>query len=259
VESRVRRKKSRGVGVFQFAKTVEDGVWKDEESAKSIQEQVSRLAREYSTSISSELKPHATPASLIRQKDDIRRYTILNQHDADADVGQSQAPTQPPKVISHKDLPSHSQNSDIKMFDAVLEPQKPAPPSDPEMDKFLPLLQDYLKIHDVQVGATQYSHSLPVGSGDYVWDVFYHRSLNLREWNEAVNVGTISGLPLAITNPYDSASESEEEEDEADEDSNAEEYYKNDYPEEEDGSDEFHEGSEHDDMERYYEQGSDDD
>ena len=37
VESRVRRKKSRGVGVFQFAKTVEDGVWKDEKWAKDIQ------------------------------------------------------------------------------------------------------------------------------------------------------------------------------------------------------------------------------
>jgi hypothetical protein len=62
-----------------------------------------------------------------------------------------------------------------------------------------------------------------------------------------------SGLPPSITDPYDSVSDSEEE-DEADEDSNgsllayfsyyvsnplspAEEYYKNDYPEEDDPSD----------------------
>jgi len=93
---------------------------------------------------------------------------------------------------------------------------------------------------------------------DYVWDVFYHRPATLTEWNEAANVGTLTGLPPSLTDPYDSASDSEEE-DEADEDSNAEEYYKNDYPDEEDSSeeddnDEFHEDSEN---ESYEEDGSD--
>jgi hypothetical protein len=38
IDSRVRRKKSRGgVGVFQYADTVEDGVWKDAKSQKDIQ------------------------------------------------------------------------------------------------------------------------------------------------------------------------------------------------------------------------------
>jgi hypothetical protein len=38
VERNVRRKKSRGgVGVFQYAQTVEDDVWKDEKSQKDIQ------------------------------------------------------------------------------------------------------------------------------------------------------------------------------------------------------------------------------
>lgn len=102
-----------------------------------------------------------------------------------------------------------------------------------------------------------------------------------------------SGLPPSITDPYDSASDSEEE-DEADEDSNglylsictagfsiilspAEEYYKNDYPEEDDPSDsggsgllasydnlqsltswvdEFHEDSEDDEM-NYNDDGDD--
>jgi len=88
-------------------------------------------------------------------------------------------------------------------------------------------------------------------SNDYVWDVFYHRPATLSEWNEVANVGTLSGLPPSITDPYDSASESEEE-DEADEDSNAEEYYKNDYPDENDsssdgtGSDGFYEDSDQD-------------
>jgi hypothetical protein len=112
---------------------------------------------------------------------------------------------------------------------------------------------------------------------DYVWDVFYHRPVTLSEWNEVANVGTLcvspqfvafsiwytfrSGLPPSITDPYDSASESEEE-DEADEDSNgsiltlfqiwilcltvflkAEEYYKNDYPDEDESFSEDSAGS----------------
>jgi hypothetical protein len=38
IDSRVRRKKSRGgVGVFQYADTVEDGAWKDAKSQREIQ------------------------------------------------------------------------------------------------------------------------------------------------------------------------------------------------------------------------------
>ena len=38
VESRVRRKKSRGgVGVFQFAQTVEQDAWKDEKRQMALQ------------------------------------------------------------------------------------------------------------------------------------------------------------------------------------------------------------------------------
>jgi len=52
-----------------------------------------------------------------------------------------------PKVISSRDLPPKAANDDIKMYDAVLERDKSARESakDPEMDKFLPLLKDYLK------------------------------------------------------------------------------------------------------------------
>ena len=259
VESRVRRKKSRGVGVFQFAKTVEDGVWKDEESAKDIQEQVSRLARESSLPTIREQRP--IPASMMRQKDDSRRYMILKKDDTDTDPQQRRFPTHPPKVLSSKDLPPKALNSDIKMFDAVLETSQSAPTTiDPEMDKFLPMLQDYLRIHDIDPRGSSKKPIAPnegvAQSDDYVWDVFYHRPLTLSEWNEAANIGTVSGLPPALTNAYDSASESEEE-DEADEDSNAEEYYKNDYPDEEDDSDELHDGSELDGAEGYDE--SDDD
>ena len=53
-----------------------------------------------------------------------------------------------PKVISSKDLPPKTANHDIKMYDAVLEKDKSPRESamvDAEMDKFLPMLKDYLK------------------------------------------------------------------------------------------------------------------
>ncbi|RDB17900.1 RNA polymerase II nuclear localization protein IWR1 [Hypsizygus marmoreus] len=271
VESRVRRKKSRGgIGMFQFAKTVENDVWQDEKQAKDIQEQVSRLARESSAASTPEARRTSSPA-ISRQKEDARRYTILQSEEHDLETPKVQrAPTSPPKVISAKDLPPKTLSPDVKMYDAVLAADKASAPAiDPEMEKFLPMLNDYLKLHDVAMeppdkgvaGGGALSSSK---SDDYVWDVFYHRPATLSEWNDAANVGTLSGLPPSITDPYDSASESEEE-DEADEDSNAEEYYKNDYPEEveEDdslsGDDEFHEREDYEDMRDYFEEGEDHD
>jgi len=125
------------------------------------------------------------------------------------------------------------------------------------------MLQDYLRVHDeddvsvplkkssaLHTNGAHHVQLTDTKESEYVWDVFYHRPATMSEWNAvAANVGTVSGLPPSLEG-YDSASDSEEELDEADEDSNAEEYYKNDYPEDEDGSgssDEFHEESDYDD------------
>ncbi|KAG6865505.1 hypothetical protein C0991_001935 [Blastosporella zonata] len=257
VESRVRRKKSRGIGVFKFAQTVENDAWKDEKQAKIIQDEISRLTREAATV--TDVLPTAehehVPQSVTKHKDEARHYTVLNQDDYDDEPQNVRIPrpTNPPKVLSAKDLPPKLSQPDFKMFDAVLTSEKPAP-VDPEIEKFLPMLNDYLKLHDIleptPAKGTPFSGDVNMQIDDYVWDVFYHRPATLSEWNEAANVATLSGLPPSITNDYDSASESEEE-DEADEDSNAEEYYKNDYPEDDDSSsesDEFHEHSDYDDM-----------
>ncbi|KAG6837610.1 hypothetical protein H0H93_006131 [Arthromyces matolae] len=291
IESRVRRKKSRGIGVFKFAQTVETEAWEDEKQTKEIQDQISRLTREAATEPTTE--PHPPPNTNSKHKDEGRHYTVLNYDDDGSE--RVPRPLAPPKVLSAKDMPLKS--PDIKMFDAVLSTDTQATPIDPEMEKFLPMLNDYLKLHDMGPGQppakdAPFRGDATMLTDDYVWDVFYHRPATLSEWNEAANVGTLSGLPLSITNPYDSASESEEEEDEADEDSNgvclyvtlarsghevliAEEYYKNDYPDEEsssssggtssslffppliDSSDEFHEHSDYDDMISYDADGND--
>ena len=53
-----------------------------------------------------------------------------------------------PKVWSSKELEQASSAPDIKMYDAVPDDgsdQKPASPMDSEIDKFIPLLDEYLK------------------------------------------------------------------------------------------------------------------
>ena len=72
-----------------------------------------------------------------------RNYCLRSSVPSDAYHGMFR-----PKVVSSRDLPPKAANDDIKMYDAVLERNKSpreSGPVDPEMDKFLPLLMDYLK------------------------------------------------------------------------------------------------------------------
>ncbi|KAJ3864459.1 hypothetical protein EV359DRAFT_81422 [Lentinula novae-zelandiae] len=246
VESGARRKKSKGgSGVFKFAKTIEEGVWEDEEQKKAIQLQLSMLAQQ---PISQEAKAPvppseaavaSTPPSKSHQTTDNRRYTIVERSLPTAHLP-LRKPASPPQIVSSKELATQRANSDFKMYDAVLE----NPPAQEQIDPALEsLLQDYLKLQTP-------SASIPATAEneDYVWDIFYHRPRTYTQMlMDAVAVGTVSGLPPLGSGDSDSDSYSEEE-DEADEDSNAEEWYTNDYPEEEesdlsqdDDNDEFHE------------------
>jgi len=259
VESRVRRKKSRGgVGVFQYAHTVEGDAWKDEQSQKDLQDRISRLAKEDAVKLQE--KPEVTrpdseiPSSPIRSKKaQTPRYTVVSADEQEPPAKRRM--TNLPKASSPSDPPK---NPPIRMYDAVPSKAKSiqASETDPEMEKFLPMLKDYLKIHDISpnspissTAATPKVRSgTPAGddeSGDYVWDVFYHRPVTLSEWNSvAARTGTLTGLPASLLDSDESGSDSEAE-DEADEDSNAEEYYKNDYPDEETDSEPDHSGEFH--------------
>ncbi|KAJ3505289.1 hypothetical protein NLJ89_g7498 [Agrocybe chaxingu] len=239
VESMRRKKSKGGIGVFQYAQTVEDDVWDNAQRQQDVQDKISRLARE--SAVKAEWKATVAPASEIPPSpatQTTRRYTVVESGEPEAPT--TRYPTASPRVIPAKELEEQAPHSrDFKMFDA-----------------FLPMLNDYLKIHEMDTEkdsnvkplkkpSSQSVPMLPL-TDDYVWDVFYHRPVTLSEWGEAANVGTLTGLPASFDG-YDSLSDSDEEVDEADEDSNAEEYYKNDYPDEEDDSDEWHEASEYED------------
>jgi hypothetical protein len=122
---------------------------------------------------------------------------------------------QRPKVISAKDVVPKTKDTGFKLYDAVLSADKtPTAVADEEMEKFMPMLNEYLKrrsfgsceynyskfpVNDISASASVSSvaetlppsESLSSSTDDYVWDVFYHRPVTLTEWNEAANVGTL--------------------------------------------------------------------
>uniref|UniRef100_A0A0W0G092 Probable RNA polymerase II nuclear localization protein SLC7A6OS n=1 Tax=Moniliophthora roreri TaxID=221103 RepID=A0A0W0G092_MONRR len=263
IQDRHTEKRTRGSkGVFQFAQTVEDAVWQDEEQQREMQEQISRLARGNGSEPANILPPSVappSPAKPLQPSDPNRRYTIVERevtHQSQWD------PARPPPVLSAKELQAQKANSDFKMYDAVLSDQRDEPAEvDPAIEKIMPLLEAYLKMENTPASTATDKSS----DNDYVWDIFYHRPGVRQDWTQTNTVGTITGLPPLGDADTDSGSE-DEVVDEADEDSNAEEYYKNDYPDEEDSdsnwgtdsdSDDFHEHSDHDDVVHYLDDGSD--
>jgi len=229
VESAVRRKKSRaGMDIFQFAQTVEDATWKDELRQKAIQDEISRLSRDTSTSVAAPMPPPVTSS------DPNRRYTVVQQ--------------EPPPPDPSLEAPARTR-ADFKVLDAIPYAQDVEP--DPAMEKIQDLLNNYLSMQEPSCGATS-------EEDDYVWDIFYRRPGSMNPLPAGRVIGTLADFPPSFI--YDSDSDFDEEEDEADEDSNAEDNYKNDYPDEEEASDssgdEFHEHSEDD--EYYHDAQSDD-
>ncbi|KAI9510147.1 hypothetical protein F5148DRAFT_1181910 [Russula earlei] len=243
IESSMRRKKRGGLDVFQFAETVEPESWGDR--AKDLQDRISALEREQVLKAVAQQVNDEPSLPQLRRPDISRQYTVVLD-----DKPPTPSSVSPTSVIPSKDVAGN----DYKLYDAILSSEAQSP-VDPEVQKFLPLLEEYLTIHDIKPSTSRSADSTgsltPSGSRtlphvpiampaqirsnddpDFVWDVFYHRSGLLNDRNAAANVATLTGLPEPLADTYASASESEEE-DEADEDSNAEEYYKNDYPDEE--------------------------
>ena len=68
-----------------------------------------------------------------------------------------------------------------------------APEDDPELAKFLPMLQEYLKVSDSLPSSVsgQTSDSKSADDDDYVWDVFYSRPAAHKELLDRLNVGMV--------------------------------------------------------------------
>ncbi|KAI0271794.1 hypothetical protein BGY98DRAFT_1006032 [Russula aff. rugulosa BPL654] len=246
-----RRKKRGGLDVFQFAETVEPEAWGDR--ARDLQDRISALERDQVLKVGTQQGHDVAPSPNLKRPDLSRQYTVVLDDKPATPSGPSPTSRSFSPVTSPAKDGGDNGHLDYKVYDAVLT-SDPSSPVDPEMEKFLPLLEEYLTIHDIKPRVTRAAESVgsltPSGSRslapvpitipppiltnddpDYVWDVFYHRA-GLTDRYDAANVATLTGLPGPLADGFTSADESEEE-DGADEDSNAEEYYKNDYPDEE--------------------------
>jgi len=229
VEDRSRRKKSRGTsGFFQFAETVEsEKFWEDEVVTKVLNDRISSLANQGIT-------PANKPANGA-QASIARRYTVV----------QKPTETRPATHTSELQKEPPAATNDYTLYEAILEASSHADePIDPEMEKFLPLLKEYLRMNDEPANIANTSSSSE-NHDEYVWDVFYHRPA-IADWAAAAsNIATISGLPSVGDEGSDSDSDPTGDTD--DEDSNTEDFYRNDYPDEDpDESDDSHHLSDYD-------------
>ncbi|WWC71044.1 uncharacterized protein I206_104997 [Kwoniella pini CBS 10737] len=105
-----------------------------------------------------------------------------------------------------------------------------------EMANFLPMLEEYLKLEEASRKPTPIS--TPV-EDEWVYDLYYrdNNSISLGLGvGDGVTIGELLGFD--DISPPSSISGSEPE-DEADEDSNDEDYYRNDYPEDEDADEDM--------------------
>ncbi|KAI0685016.1 hypothetical protein BC835DRAFT_1386570 [Cytidiella melzeri] len=289
VEGRSRRKKTKGgMSVFQFAETVEQTAWQDERQKEDLQSRISSLAREVITKkslqqqqqqptqslpqvpvagssalteVSNTPEAGRPPRKLPQIDDPSRKYMIVPSESTQTPIktASRSRPSAPPKVHSYKEL----QKSSFTMYEAIPSSTSLAslagPDPDHEIDKFLPMLNDYLRINGEESSMPTSSSGATAShdEDDYVWDVFYSRPATFRElYGSNNNIGSVTGLPDDDTYGSDDDSDYEDEDDE---DSNAEDWYKNDYPDEEEstdeggdggseGSDVFHEDSDYEDL-----------
>lgn len=241
-------------GVFQLAETVEGDIWGDKFSMEAMHDRISSMARK--------VIPLRKPGSILNSspvKSDNnglpRRYTVLSNPRIPSCPS---VPNVPPIVRSAKELKAEREREKAKLEEAFMVYEAVPVGSDagvmgkgskdllleddPEMATFLPMLQDYLRVNDINIHETTANGSQATlsiraeedNNNDYVWDVFIHRTIPLEIWNQVALLGSVTGVPGDDSYPSDES----EIEDEADEDSNDENWYANDYPDEEDSEDE---------------------
>lgn len=154
----------------------------------------------------------STPPKPTHDSATTKAYTIIKQ----PPVTSRRPPNAPPKVVSHKELLNRTQG--VQCYDAV--PVNEPEDAQAEVEKFIPLLEEYLKRtlktvsrakHTINICLFSFSWYInlvsdiqPTTSGasstnDYVWDIFYHRTSKSTDWNKiSQNIGTLYALPSRL-------------------------------------------------------------
>ncbi|KAJ2969582.1 hypothetical protein NUW54_g12929 [Trametes sanguinea] len=188
VESASRRKKSKaGLNVFQYAGTVEQAAWNDDQKKKELEERLAGLARESAqkkaveapsapVSATPAAPAAAAPASSLptapktepvspakappvpshpamraQYGPPSKTYTIVSPEQVPPEqYTRKHYATAPPKVYSSKEMEEMKRGAAFKMYEAVPSSTTVAAnEADKEIEKFLPLLKDYLNVSDI--------------------------------------------------------------------------------------------------------------
>ncbi|EJD50360.1 hypothetical protein AURDEDRAFT_182343 [Auricularia subglabra TFB-10046 SS5] len=243
-----RRKRVRpSTGLFTYAGTLEEGADLD-----AIQQELATLRQQQDASPAktAPVNPPATERLIAPQPS--RKYTVVRSKGDGAPPSQTASANQ------------------MTVYDAVPD-DAPLDPADApeELQHFLPMLESYLKSHADDSLHDRPSDAGAVGEDDYVYDVYVHRAgAGLQSAAAYTNIGSVSGLPTALEDAWDSDDDMFAGDTE-DEDSNDEDFYRNDYPDErsddsasDGGHDRFSDGEGEyiEDPEAYaHERGDDDD
>lgn len=217
--------------LFRLAETVEQNSFLNLEEAKKLKDRISRR-------IQPGVSRPQTPTSTEDRKDRLvreqkensskARYRVVNQN-------RSKATEDAPPVVQSS---SEKAAEDLfQMYEAVKDEEESKQAKlfvdddieDPDdiMCNFIPMVKEYLTLQDKEEDKEE----------DYVYDVYYRDDADLEaEGVNNMNIGSLVWFDQQ-SEYLDDDSDSELG-DFVDEDSNAEDYYQNDYPEEED-SDEF--------------------
>ncbi|KAH7100873.1 hypothetical protein BKA62DRAFT_639378 [Auriculariales sp. MPI-PUGE-AT-0066] len=214
-----KRKRARAEGgLFEYAGTLEDGA-----GMQALQSGIANGPPSPMRPTPPATTPEP-PKRVIAPMRPARKYTIVQPRDKAGEEAQPVNPTPEPYGIVYEAILDY-----IKDLNAQAEEE--------QLKNFLPMLENYLKITESEVTIPKDVEQ----EDDYVIDVFVHRpGAALQSATAYTNVGTVSGLP-ADFDDWDSDDEDYVGGSE-DEDSNAEDFYRNDYPDEQDSdsaSDEF--------------------
>ncbi|WVQ96294.1 hypothetical protein IAU59_003398 [Kwoniella sp. CBS 9459] len=176
----------------------------------------------------------------------------------------------PPRLLTTAETEGDGSSPLVFVDAQAVSPSKPRnsgkpinPQEEKDMAAFLPMLKEYLKFEESQ--SKPPSPKVEPAEDEWVYDLYYrdNRAAGSAPLGLGVGDGVSIGELLGFEDisPPSSISGSEPE-DEADEDSNDEDYYRNDYPEDEDADEDmegFRPGYDDDDDEQEEDQWSESD
>ncbi|WWD05279.1 hypothetical protein V865_003352 [Kwoniella europaea PYCC6329] len=267
----------RSRGVFRLAETVPDtwlGAGEEGEVLKTrIQGLISSSSSQPDSPVSLPKSPLApqhidTPAPITQPTTVSSPSTspLIPSHTQSQSQSQNQSQTQyrvippisprtramlPPRIMTTAETEGRGRDSPLVFVDAQAVPpssssgggqsrnMRPAnQEEEKEMANFLPMLEEYLKLEEASK-RPEPSLSTLSQEDEWVYDLYYRDNTSVPLGlgvGDGVSIGQLLGFE--DISPPSSISGSEPE-DEADEDSNDEDYYRNDYPEDEDADEDM--------------------